>query len=181
VSGNTVTMWSGAGGTGSDLGSLGFITPTGAPDPTGAGLAATQIAGQVVAAGAMTGSAAMTSSDTMTFLGGSASSPSTVTAVPNEGFVIANGTSAEINGFSIALGDSLDLRTLLTSVSPSLPDIGNIGNYVSLATPTSEGAGGWITDLTINGPGGSALVALDSSSNISSMSQLYPALILPPH
>jgi T5SS/PEP-CTERM-associated repeat protein len=43
MSGNAVTLWSGAGGTGSDLGSLSFITPSGAADNTGAGLAAAQI------------------------------------------------------------------------------------------------------------------------------------------
>jgi autotransporter passenger strand-loop-strand repeat protein/T5SS/PEP-CTERM-associated repeat protein len=43
VSGNTVMVWSGAADTGTDLGSLSFITPSGAADDTGAGLAATQI------------------------------------------------------------------------------------------------------------------------------------------
>jgi T5SS/PEP-CTERM-associated repeat protein/autotransporter passenger strand-loop-strand repeat protein len=43
VSGNTVTIWSGVAGTGTDLGSLSFMTPSGAADDTGAGLAAMQI------------------------------------------------------------------------------------------------------------------------------------------
>ena len=158
------------------------------PPTTGAVTSATtSSSSQIVAAGTMIGSdpttvsAATTSSDAMTFLGGSASSPSTVTAVPGETFVAENGTNAQINGFSIAQGDTLDLTALLNGVSPNLLDVGDIGNYVSLATPMSDGSGGWITDLTIRGPGGSALVALDSSTDISSMSQLYAALTLPPH
>jgi hypothetical protein len=117
----------------------------------------------------------------MTLLGGSASSPSVVTAVPDETFLAVNTSNVQIDGFSIAQGDTLDLTALLNGASPSLLDISNIGNYVSLGTPISDGSGGWITDLTINGPGGSALVALDSSTKISSMSQLYSALALPPH
>jgi hypothetical protein len=40
---NTVTLWSGPSGTGTDLGSLSFLTLAGAPDPTGAALAAGQL------------------------------------------------------------------------------------------------------------------------------------------
>jgi collagen type I alpha len=43
VSGNTVTLWGGKSGTGTDLGSLSFITPSGGDDDVGAGLAAIQI------------------------------------------------------------------------------------------------------------------------------------------
>jgi hypothetical protein len=120
-------------------------------------------------------------SSTMTFLGGSGSAPSSVTAAPSEIFVVGNGANAQINGFSIAQGDTLDLTALLNGVSPSQLDISNIGTYVSLSPATSDGSGGWITDLTIKGPSGSALVALDSSTSISSVSQLYSALSLPSH
>jgi hypothetical protein len=136
---------------------------------------------QVVADSITGGSASATNSDTMTFLYGSEGAPSSVTAVPDEVFVVGNGTNAQINGFSIVQGDTLDLTALLNGVSPSLLDISNVTNYVTLAPPTSDGSDGWITDVTIKGPGGSAVVALDSSTNISSMSQLYSGLALPAH
>jgi hypothetical protein len=49
VSGNTVTLWSGPNGTGTDLGSLSFLKNNGVTaDPTGAALAASQIAGSAL-------------------------------------------------------------------------------------------------------------------------------------
>jgi hypothetical protein len=47
-SGGVVTLWSGAGGTGTDLGSLDFITATGAPDTKGATAAGTALTSNVL-------------------------------------------------------------------------------------------------------------------------------------
>jgi hypothetical protein len=112
------------------------------------------------------------------FLQGPGGNMTTVTAVPNEVFVATNNTNAQINGFSTTQGDTLDISAVLNGLSPSQLEIANIGAYVSLATPTADGSGGWITDVTVHGPGGGAAVALDSSVKISTLEQLYPSLIV---
>ena len=118
-------------------------------------------------------------SDTMTFLGGSANSQASYAALPYESFVVSNGDNALINHFSISGGDKLDLTPLLSGVSPGLLE-GNLQNYVKLSVLPGA-PGNFTTDLTITGPGGNASVALESSSQISTLSQLVPALTLPTH
>jgi hypothetical protein len=131
----------------------------------------------------------------MSFLGGSLSTTTqaaAVSALGNEAFVAENNSDAAVNHFVIpglgAIGaDTLDLTALLSGVSPSVLDSAtNLSALVSVAASTGSGTN-WHTTVTIQNGLDHAQVVLGTSTSISTgigsngLTNLYPALVLPPH
>jgi hypothetical protein len=118
----------------------------------------------------------------LAFIGGSQPSQATLTAQPNETFMIGKGANALIENFSIANGDTLDVRALLNGVSLAA-DLSNLGSFVSITGTTADPFGnGTDTNVSVSGPGGSAVLSLQGSGAIK-LSDLESgnALKLPPH
>lgn len=93
-----------------------------------------------------------------------------------------NGTNAVVLGFSPS-SDRLDLSALLSGVAPTGLEASGLSAYVTLGASVAGGPNGFTTRLSINGPGGTASVCLDSTVPISSgnwgtSSQLHGALTL---
>jgi len=104
-----------------------------------------------------------------------------VTAQSSETFLIGANANALIENFSLSGGDKLDLTALLGGASLT-HNLSNLGSFLSVQSHTTDPNGGTDTILAINGPGGSASLALGSTSPIA-VSDLVNnnALILPPH
>lgn len=102
-------------------------------------------------------------------------------AVPNETLLIAPGANASITNFSLTAGDQLDLTALLSG-APLAHDLSNLSAYLT-ATPQSPGQNGAsVSLLAVSRPGGTASLALSSTSPISVANLVTAnALVLPPH
>jgi hypothetical protein len=113
---------------------------------------------------------------------GSDNAPATLTAQPNETFLIGNAANALIENFSIANGDTLDVRALLSG-APLAADLSNLGSFVSVTGTTSDPFGnGTDTNVSVSGPGGTASLSLQGSGPLK-LSDLVDgkALLLPSH
>jgi hypothetical protein len=133
----------------------------------------------------------------MTFLNGGgdpaahpAGTPTVVSALPDEAFVVQAGSHTTIDNFSVFgvnYVDTLDLTPVLAGVNPA--DLGaNIGNYVTVLPSTGPIGGIYDTSVTVNStPGGtgagnlSASVDLHTSTSLTTPSQVYALLTLPPN
>jgi hypothetical protein len=117
----------------------------------------------------------------LTFIGGTSSGVTAVTAQSNETFLIANGANALIENFSPAGGDKLDLTALLSGAALN-SDLSNLGQFVSVTGQSADPNGGTDTILSVSGPGGSASLALGGAGAISLSDLLNNnALVLPRH
>lgn len=118
----------------------------------------------------------------LAFIGGSQPGQTTITAQTNETFMIGNGANALIENFSIANGDTLDMRALLNGASLAA-DLSNLGSFVSITGTKADPFGnGTDTNVSVSGPGGSASLSLQGSGAVT-LSQLENgnALKLPQH
>jgi len=135
----------------------------------------------------------------MTFLNGGgdpaahpAGTPTVVSALPDEAFVVQAGSHTTIDNFSVFgvnYVDTLDLTPVLAGVNPT--DLANIGNYVTVLPSTGPVGGVYDTSVTVNStPGGtgagnlSASVNLHTSTSLATAtdaSQVYALLTLPPN
>ena len=103
--------------------------------------------------------------------------------MPSEVFVVSANTSATIERFSLA-NDGLDLTALLTGASGSLSQSAILSSGLSVTDlgADTNNPGFYLTNLAVNGPGGSASVTLSTTNEIASgtmPSALYNALVLP--
>jgi hypothetical protein len=128
------------------------------------------------------GQQALGQPNSLAFIGGAPDGAVTATAQPNETFLIADGANALIENFSIANGDTLDVRALLNG-APVAADLANLGSFVSVSGAHADPSGnGTDTVLTIQGPGGRGSLSLQGSAPVT-LSELVngKALLLPPH